>query len=169
MNKNNKTIFVLILIMALWKNTCFARYIEILDVGKYYATIAEPIFVVRPLQETNVFKANENNSKVFTFEIKNYEEREDNIRISEVDLKYFIEIRLSNNSIPITLKLYDCTTNEEIVLDSLNRTEEYTINKNSLFERQFKLVVSLNGNKELKENLDIEIYVNSTQKNERGI
>lgn len=163
MKKNNKFIILTFLLITLFDNFSYARYYETINAGSYYAKIAEPIFMVLPIQETYEFEANEQNiNKEYYFIVKNYDDN--NPKVSEVDLEFDIEIELSNNNFPVSFKLYDCISNEEIILDSLNRTEKIFIEKNTVFERQYKLVTYWNEKQEMSENVEINIVVNASQK-----
>ena len=166
MKKEYKLFLIVIIVSSVLKNNCFGRYFEKIDEQAYYANIAEPIFIVTPFQETNEFKLDKNNTnKEYLFVIKNYENMDDNIRISEVDFKFNIEILLSNNSYPLQLKLIDCTNNEEIQLDNLNKTKDFIIKKNELFEKQYKLIIYWDKIFNLAENINVEVIINSSQNN----
>jgi len=163
MKKTNKLIVIFFLIITFINNYSFARYMESINVGNYYAKIAEPIFVVTEVQETYEFEANEQNiNKEYYFIVKNYDDNSQ--RVSEVDLEFDIEIELSNNNFPVSFKLYDCTSNEEIFLDNLNKTGKIFIEKNTVFEKQYKLVTYWNEKQEMSENVEINIIVNASQK-----
>ena len=166
LNKNTRFIIITFLFITLFNNFCYARYTELINSGSYYATIAEPYFVVIPIQETYVFEANKQNiNKEYFFIVKNYDDN--NKKASEVDLEFDIEISLSNTNFPVSYKLFDCTTNEELLLDNSNKTQKIFIGKNILFERQYKLVTSWCDKQNMSENVEIYIIINSSQRNER--
>ena len=158
MKKKNIFLLIIIIIISSYKSFCYARYNEFLGQTKYYASIAEPIFIVQPIQDIvsiDVNKEYENNIsrdradsenviKEYIFMVKNYDNVENNIRISEIDIKFKIKILIENNLFPIELKLYDCLSNEEIILDESNCSSEIVIEKNVLFEKQYKLIVYCN-------------------------
>ena len=103
MKKNNKFIILTFLLITLFDNFSYARYYETINAGSYYAKIAEPIFMVLPIQETYEFEANEQNiNKEYYFIVKNYDDN--NPKVSEVDLEFDIEIELSNNNFPVSFK-----------------------------------------------------------------
>lgn len=170
MKNNNLFLILILLIISFFQNYCYAIYYESLGKTKYYASIAEPIFIIIPSQDMCKFKAYKNNiNKEYIFTIKNNYNDGDNIRISEVDIKFYITIQKSKNNIPLQFRLYDCLSNSEIPLDESNKSEEIISPKNELFERQYKVVVYWDESIKLFENVDIEILINGAQYNYKYI
>ncbi len=157
-----KFFILLLLIIANFSTNVFARYYEKISNINLSFNIAEPIIIVEKKQDTIIKNINSNSPiQEFYFTIKNYKNIENNKKISEVDFEFDIEIKNSDDTFPIKYELYDCLSNENILLED-NRTEKIDVFKNIEFEGCYKLcVVYENKNSQSTSNsIDIEININ---------
>lgn len=155
---------VLILIVINFSTNVFARYYERISNIKLLLNIAEPIIKVEKNQETIIKNINQDTPmQEFYFTVKNYKNIDNVKKISEIDLEFEMEIVNSDDTFPIKYELYDCLTNEKVLLDD-NKSSKIDMYKNEEFERCYKLCVTYeNQNGSSKEN-SIDILVNATPK-----
>lgn len=121
------------------------------------AEIAKPILEVEKDSEITITE--ENKKGEFTFKVKNYNQLEE---ISEVDLKYYIEILENNLDKSIVYKLYK--ENQEINLTE-NKTEEMTLPKDKKEEQIYTLKVEYDATQNTIGDIlqDIQIKIHSEQ------
>ena len=119
--------------------------------------IAKPILEVEKGSEINITEDNQKGE--YTFKVKNYNDLEE---ISEVDLKYFIEILENDLDTSIQYTLYK--EGEEIELKD-NKTEEIKLSKDKKEEQIYILEVEYDSTKNKIGNImkDIQIKVHSEQ------
>ena len=166
--KNMKKIVFIILILFLVviiSNISFAKYSSLISNIKGEAIIAEPIIIC---ERDNVIKSDFNKESVlpeYKFSIKNYLQDENGIKINEVDFYYNIEIVNSNENFPVEYELYDCETGNKIELLE-NKTEFFNIAKGEKEDKNFKLLLKWNNNKQdkLSEFNNIKILIEVIQK-----
>ena len=141
-NKNISKILIIIIIFLIAILVLFSGYSmakvlhEVIINGN--AQIAEPILVVENNPSIDITALN--NYGEYIFKVKNYDEQN---KISEVDLKYYIEI-LSNVDDSINIELYE---GEQKIQLNNNRTEYIQISKGQKQEKQYKIVVTYDKNK----------------------
>lgn len=155
---------VLILIVITFSTNAFARYYKKISNIKLLLNIAEPIINVEKNQDTIIKSINPNTPmQEFYFTVKNYKNIDNVKKISEIDLEFEMEILNSDDTFPIKYELYDCLTNEKVLLDD-NKSSKIDMYKNVEFERCYKLcVIYENQNSNSTEN-SIDIVVNAIPK-----
>lgn len=132
------TIIFLIAILLLFSGYSMAKVLhEVIISGN--TQIAEPILVVENNPSIDITALN--NKGIYVFKVKNYNEQN---KISEVDLKYYIEI-LSNVDDSINIELYE---GEENILLNNNKTQYIEISKGHKQEREYKIIITYNKNEE---------------------
>ena len=133
-NKLISKVFVILIIIALIILMLFCGYsmAKMVDevIVKSKAEIAEPILFVESSPELDITAAN--NSGIYTFRIKNYDEKE---KITETDLKYYIEI-LSDADDSINIELYE--KNNKIELKN-NKTEYMNLYKDKKENKEYQV------------------------------
>ena len=119
--------------------------------------IAKPILEVEKGSEITITQDNKTGEYHFT--VKNYNQAEE---ISQVDLKYYIEILENHLDNAIQYQLYKGT--EEVSLIE-NKTEEMTLPKDEKEEQTYTLKVTYDESKNTVEDImqDIQIKVHSEQ------
>lgn len=161
MNKklNHKIILILTIILigiVFFSGISFGKmmYNGIL---KNRVEIAKPILEVE--KNSEVIITEENRKGEYEFKVKNYNTSEE---ISEVDLKYYIEILEENLDKAIQFELYK--ENEKMELQD-NKTNEIYLTKNEKQEHLYKLKVEYNADKNTVGDIlkDIQIKVHSEQ------
>ena len=159
--KNKKNITILLLFLIFFTTNAWAYYTSTEEIN-ICGHIAEPIIKVEPLQETIEYKINKNSEKKeYLFSIKNFE-NEPNKKISEVDFEFYIEVKNSNNDFPINYKLYDCSSNQEILKEN-SMTEKINIYKNEEFNKIYKLEIFYQENLNSSDSTEVEIEINVNQ------
>lgn len=155
MKKIIKIIILFILIIInIFPLKSLARYYRKISDIKCCFEIAEPIIIVEN-QDTII---NENvQIEEFYFSIKNYNE----IKVSEIDFLYEIEIKKSNENFPVKYELYDCSSSEEL-LNGKNKVVS-KINKNKKINKKYKLVIILDDKSNYSIATDIDIIITVTQ------
>jgi hypothetical protein len=130
-------------------------------------TIAESIINVIPVTEKIVDTIDKNSSlKEYIFCIENFISENENTRKSDVSFTYTIEVVCSNDSFPISYKLFDLTNNEEVVMNDKNTTDKICIYNNEQISRKYKLIVEWNNDKtNLSDEVDIDLNINVEQIN----
>lgn len=155
---------ILILIVINFSTNVFAIYYEKLTNIRLLLNIAEPIISVEKNQDTIIKSINPNTPmQEFYFTVKNYKNIDDVKKISEINLEFEIEIVNSDNTFPIKYELYDCLTNEKILLDD-NKSSKIDMHKNVEFERCYKLCVIYEKQNSSSTESSIDISVNATPK-----
>ena len=127
----------------------------IYNVGiKSQTEVAKPILVVE--KDSEIIITESNNKGEYRFKVKNYNE---NNEISQVDLKYYIEILNDNIDKSIQYKLYKGET--EINLTE-NKTEEMTFSRNLQTEEVYTLKIEYNSDKnsigDIIQNIQIKVH-----------
>lgn len=133
------TIFVIFIIvgLVLFSGYSMAKMVNgVIINGK--SDIAEPILVVENNPSIDITSLN--NCGTYTFKVKNYNEQN---KITEVDLKYYIEI-LSNLDKSINIELYQ--GDEKIELNN-KKTEYIQISKNQKEDREYQIKITYDKNK----------------------
>ena len=124
---------------------------------KSSVSIAKPILEVE--KDSEIVITQDNKKGEYHFKVKNYNESEE---ISQVDLKYYIEILEDDLDPSITYELYN--ENEKIDLKD-NKTDEMNFNRNIKEEHNYTLKVEHDSSKnQIRDILqDIQIKVHSEQ------
>ena len=124
---------------------------------KNNAQIAKPILEVEKNSEIII---NENNKTgEYNFKVKNYNESEE---ISQVNLKYYIEIL--DNNIDESVK-YELYKEEEKIDLNENKTNEFILKQGEKNEQEYKLKIEYNSDKNNIGDIvkEIQIKVHSEQ------
>lgn len=147
-NKNSKVItamaIIFIVIILLFCGYSMAKVVEEVII-KGQAQIAEPILVVENNPSIDITETQKYGE--YIFKVKNYNEEN---KISETDLKYYIEI-LSNVDSSINIELYQ-DENKINLVD--NKTEYIQISKDKKEERTYKIRITYDKDK-MKSETDI--------------
>lgn len=119
--------------------------------------IAKPILEVE--KDSEIIITEDCKQGEYSFVVKNYNSSEE---ISQVDLKYYIEILENNLDDFIEYHLYK--ENEELILTD-NKTEEMSFQKDMKEEETYTLKVIYNSDQNTMEDIieDIQIKVHSEQ------
>ena len=161
MNKklNHKIILILTIILigiVFFSGISFGKmmYNGIL---KNRVEIAKPILEVEKNSEVIITEANRKGE--YEFKVKNYNDLEE---VSQVDLKYYIEILEEDLDKSIKYELYK--ENEKVELKE-NKTEEMKMNRGQKEEQVYTLKVEYDSNKNSIGDIiqDIQIKVHSEQ------
>ncbi len=152
-------LFVIILISILFlTGISFGKIIQD-TILKNHVAIAKPILEVEKNSEVII---NQDNQKgEYEFKVKNYNPSEE---VSEVDLRYYIEVLEENSNKAIQYELYK--ENQKIELQD-NKTNEMYLNNNEKQEHLYKLTVKYDAEKNTVGDIfnDIQIKVHSEQVN----
>lgn len=159
--QNNSKIITLvfiifIIILLLLCGYTFAKTIDNVLI-KSENPISEPILIVENNPSIDI--TSKNNSGIYEFKVKNYNNEG---KITEVDLKYYIEIT-SNMDEEIKLELYE--DNQKVNLIN-NKTEYIKISKSSKQERNYKIKIQYEkGQKELTTDIldKVQIKIHTEQ------
>lgn len=156
-NKINKfittAIIVFIFVLLIMCEYSMAKMVEeVIIKGK--AQIAEPILTIESDPSLDITETQ--NYGEYTFKVKNYNEQD---KLSEVDLKYYIEI-LSNTDDSVIIELYQ---GENRINLNEKKTEYMEISKNQKEEREYKIKVMYDKNKsstfeDIMEKIQIRIH-----------
>lgn len=158
--KTNKKIMLslmlLIIIMVFFSGISFGKAIHN-TLLKNHVEIAKPILEVEKNSEIMITETNRKGE--YEFKVKNYNDIEE---ISQVDLKYYIEILEENLDKSIQFELY--RENEKIELQN-NKTTEIKLNKDTKEEHTYTLKIEYNSDKNTVGDIlkDIQIKVHSEQ------
>lgn len=119
--------------------------------------IARPILEVE--KDSEILITKDNKQGEYHFIVKNYNQAEE---ISQVDLRYYIEILSKDLNNSIEYQLYK--GEEEIALNNL-KTEEMNLSKNKKEEQAYTLKIKYNENQNSIEDImqNIQIKVHSEQ------
>ncbi len=159
-----KIILIISFLLITYSTPIFARYYESLEYFCGRATIAEPIIKVESLQETIDMEINkETGIKEYRFVVKNYEVKENEKRINEVDFLYDIEIKNSDENFPVKCELFECESGKEL-LNGSNKVQGLAILKNVEYEKEYKLQVTWENKENMSGTNDIDIVVTASQK-----
>ena len=145
-------IFIIILICS--KNS-FGKYFSKtnIEVG---TEIAKPIFKIEGDTTLNINTVKE--KEIYQFKVKNYDE--DN-KITEVDLEYYIEIIPKENE-NIKCKIYK---KEKELNMYENKTEKFLLTKEKMQEDNYKMEILLKNISVQEFVQNIEVKVHAEQKN----
>ncbi len=157
-NNRKKQIYIIFIILII-----LIFFLSGFSMGKSFAKkdvtgkteIAKPILQV---ENGSALEINNTTEKgIYEFKVKNYNEQGE---ITEVDLKYYIEILNYLNNEAIEIKLY---RNEEEVEIKENKTEEIILTKDEIKEDNYKLEVKYNKDKnvnmeDIVEQLQIKVH-----------
>ena len=158
MRKRIVIITVFLILIPIFVN---ARYLENLKVIKGTAEIAEPIFEVENDEMIKQEINKESNIEKYSFSVRNYKENEE--RVSEVDLKYQIEIINEGEGFPVKVVLREKNKQEDI-LNEKGKTEKILMDKNKKIKKDYELIVTWDEMKEInKKEENIRILINSEQ------
>lgn len=142
-NSNKKNRFITIgiimfmIVLLIFCGYSMAKMIEeVIIKGK--AQIAEPILVVENNPAVDITE-NQNYGE-YVFNVKNYNEQD---KISETDLKYYIEI-LSNVDTSVDIELYQDENKIEL---NDNKTDYIKISKDKKEERKYKIKITYDKDK----------------------
>lgn len=130
-------LIIFIIILLLFCGYSMAKTIEEVII-KSNAQIAEPILIIENDPSIDITAAK--NYGIYNFKIKNYNEEN---RITETDLKYYIEI-LSNVDNSINIELFQGENQIEL---NNNRTEYIQISKDKKEEREYKIKITYDKDK----------------------
>ncbi len=156
---NKEIVFILIIIVILivfFSGVAMGKAIHNSSIASN-TEIAKPILEVEKDSEIIITEAN--NQGEYNFKVKNYNNLDE---ISQVDLKYYIEILNDNLDKSIKYSLY--RENEEIELTE-NKTEEITLKKDLKQEQIYTLKVQYDSNQNNIGDIikEIQIKVHSEQ------
>lgn len=155
---------VFMLIVISFSTNAFARYYEKISNIKLLLNIAEPIIKVEKNQDTIIKSVNQDTPiQEFYFTVKNYRNIDNEKKISEIDLEFEMEIVNSDDTFPIKYEIYDCLTNEKVLLDD-NKSSKINMYKNVEFERCYKLCITYEKQKSSSTENSIDISVNAIPK-----
>ncbi len=140
-NSNLKLITIILIIaiilLGLFCGYTFAKSIDEKIINSD-TKIANPILIID--NEPNISITETANTGIYQFTIKNYD---DNNKLTDVDLKYYIEI-LGKVDSGIHFNLYE--GEKEIQLEN-QKTNYITISKNQKEERKYKIKITYDKNK----------------------
>ena len=158
-NKKNKWITIVVIfsiLMVVFSGISFGKTLHN-SIIKNNAQIAKPILEVEKNSEIII---NENNKTgEYNFKVKNYNESEE---ISQVNLKYYIEILDNNIDESVKYELYK----EEKKIDlNENKTNEFILKQGEKNEQEYKLKIEYNSDKNNIGDIvkEIQIKVHSEQ------
>lgn len=157
--KTKLIILTILLILFYTPNISISKYSsQIVQEG--IASIAEPIIIIEEIVEPISMLIDKNSFPLeYSFIIKNY----DGDKINEVDFYYNIEIQNSTENFPITYKLIENNTGEEIPLEN-NKTANLQICKSIEEEKNLKLILEWDRKEgELSDEINFIIKVNVIQ------
>ena len=163
MKRKTKIILVLILI-SLISNITFASYKSLIS-GKAVAKLKYPIFLFNSnnLIEGNI-SSRTNTYYENVFNVFNYLEAEE--LINETDFEYTIKIIPSTNNFPVKYSLIDLESGTQIGLNSELESDKILLST-ARENHNYKLLVewdSDNNNRNLENNLEVEILIKGVQK-----
>lgn len=154
--KNKKRTFIIIatFILIFSARVSYARYIKT-ETLSVVQEIATPIFKIEEGNYIQIDKTN--NIGYYEFSIKNFNEE----KVSEIGFLYTIEI-ISNIGEVVQFELYN---GEELIELNNLETERISIKGNEKVEQKYKLKISYNTSKEIKDGSieEIQIKVHSEQ------
>lgn len=140
-------IFVIILTCS---RTSFGKYFSKTNI-EIESEIARPILKVEGDTRLNINKVKEN--ETYNLKIKNYDE---NNKVTEVDLEYFIEILPKENEI-IKFEIYK----EDRKINMYeNKTEKFLLTREKMQDDNYKIEILLNNIsvQELVQNIEIRVH-----------
>ena len=135
------------------------------SIGKAYSNtqingISEVAMPILEVENGKTLKIdNQNKEGTYDFKIKNYDE---NGKINQVDMDYYIEILPINNK-AISFELYKENKKVEI---TDNKTNKFTLEKGAKKEDNYKIKIIYDEDKNTTENIleEVQIKVHSEQK-----
>ena len=135
------------------------------SIGKAYSNtqingISEVAMPILEVENGKTLKIdNQNKEGTYDFKIKNYDE---NGKINQVDMDYYIEILPINNK-AISFELYKENKKVEI---TDNKTNKFTLEKGTKKEDNYKIKIIYDEDKNTTENIleEVQIKVHSEQK-----
>lgn len=130
-------LIILMSLLLLFSGYTFAKSLEEKIINSN-TQIAKPILEINSKQGITITEIE--NTGIYEFSIKNYDQ---NGKITDVDLKYYIEI-LGNNDAGIHFNLYE--GENEIQLEN-QKTDYITITKNNKEERKYKIKITYDKDK----------------------
>ena len=155
-----KKIIPISILMFFIPISVFAIYNKAIDAeGK--GTIAEPIVILEKMEEPKVLQFDKNTIQEIRFKVKNNYNCDSTLRINEVNMQYDILLQESNENFPIKYELYN-SKNEEL-LKGNKRVNNISINKNSEYEEEYKLVIKWKSVEIPSNDLNVGIKINAYQ------
>lgn len=153
--KIKKVSIIFLISLIIFSGYSMAKYAGSIRI-KGSAQIAEPILVVENDPTINITETNPEGE--YIFKVKNYNKLG---KVTDVDLKYYIEI-LPNSSGIINIELYQ--NDRKIELND-NKTEYIEISKDKKEEREYKVKLTFNKDTEVKNDVvdKIQIRVHTEQ------
>lgn len=169
-NKIRKLIISSFIIIILLENVSIARYYKKLTGIKVKFQIVKPIIKLESDNKLPIEIFCNKNMKKFEhiFCIKNYSNDDDNLKISELDIEYEIEVKNSNENFPIKYMIYDYETGEKI-LNENNKTKKYEILKNVKYDKRYKLEIEWNDKSNMATYSEIDLNLNITKMSEKNV
>lgn len=161
MKKRIRYLFIIILLLSSFIiiNVSFskAKYLTIID-GAGSAEIAKPVFEITQEDEKEVEVYDGIKSIEYKFSVSNNKDTE----LTDVELKYVIEIINSTKDFPIEYSLYK--NDEKIELEN-NKTQPMLLKNNQNVKDEYKLnIVWKEKEGENSSNDDIKIKIEAIQK-----
>lgn len=161
MKKRIRYLFIIILLLSSFIiiNVSFskAKYLTIID-GEGSAEIAKPVFEIIQEDEKEVEVYDGIKSIEYKFSVSNNKDTE----LTDVELKYVIEIINSAMDFPIEYSLYK--NNEKIELEN-NKTQPMLLKNNQNVKDEYKLnIVWKEKEGKISSNDDIKIKIEAIQK-----
>lgn len=154
MKKQKKIMILLIILVCLGIQTCYAKYQSYIS-GKIVGRIAEPIITIK--SENSLLVTAIEPKQQYHFSISNYNE---NKKINEVQMKYYIEFIY--NEANVNLELYK--ENEKIEIKD-KKTKENILGIEQKEENNYIVKISYKETEEIKKDIleEIEIKIHSVQ------
>ena len=156
--KKSLIISILIIIIPI---TAWARYQSETSTVKTNGIIAEPIVRIEEIDQHQIYEMNKQSVEEYRFKVCNYNKIGDIARISEINFKYNIEIVNTNSNFPIRFELYNSNNNE--ILNGKNITSDFLIQRNNIYEKEYRLIIYWEDKTELANTTDVNIKVNAFQ------
>lgn len=148
------------IIVLFFSGYSFAKYVE-QRIIQSNTQIAEPILEIEN-NDANVINISANESTgVYQFKVKNFKLENQVKKVTDVDMKYYIEI-LSQEDDGVKMKLFE--NDKEIPLIN-NKSGYMTIYKNTPEERIYKIKISYDKEEENKKEINqtVQIKIHSEQ------
>ena len=156
-----KKILAISILILLIPISAFAKYYEETSKVKTTGIIAEPIVRVQSLTENKNIQMYEETVEEYNFMVCNFFEYDEDIRISELDFKYNLEVLNTSDKFPVRIELYN--SNNVEILNGGNISSDFFIHKDEKYEEQYRLVIYWDDKEDLADNTKINIKINAFQ------
>lgn len=148
------TLIIFIIILLLLCGYTMAKTIEQVII-KNKTAIAEPILLIENDPKLDITESN--NYGEYIFKVKNYNEQN---KVTEADLKYYIEILSYLDDESVNIELYQ---NKDKINLKDNKTEYIQISKDKKEEREYKIKITYDKNKsntigDIMEKIQVKVH-----------